>query len=89
MCRECKRLTAAARKFAKAAGSPGCARQYAGIIVDGDNGILEISDELLRRHSRQYARRPACDARVVPLLQKKQSAARDQRSSGAGNCRRG
>src|SRR2546423_5477966 len=42
-------VTAAARKFAKAADHLDVLVNNAGIIVDGDNGILEISDELLRK----------------------------------------
>jgi len=41
--------TAAARKFAKAADHLDVLVNNAGIIVDGDTGILEISDELLRK----------------------------------------
>ncbi len=37
-------VTAAARKFAKAADHLDVLVNNAGIIVDGDNGILEISD---------------------------------------------
>src|ERR1044071_625460 len=42
-------VTAAAREFAKAAGHLDVLVNNAGIIVDGDNAILEISDELLRK----------------------------------------
>jgi NAD(P)-dependent dehydrogenase (short-subunit alcohol dehydrogenase family) len=42
-------VTAAAREFAKAADHLDVLVNNAGIIVDGDNGILEISDELLRK----------------------------------------
>src|SRR5438045_5941728 len=42
-------VTAAARKFAKAADHLDVLVNNAGIIVDGDNAILEISDELLRK----------------------------------------
>ena len=42
-------VTAAVRKFAKAADHLDVLVNNAGIIVDGDNGILEISDELLRK----------------------------------------
>src|SRR6058998_3462688 len=41
-------VTAAARKFAKAADHLDVLVNNAGIIVDGDNGILEISDDLFR-----------------------------------------
>jgi NAD(P)-dependent dehydrogenase (short-subunit alcohol dehydrogenase family) len=42
-------VTAAAREFTKAADHLDVLVNNAGIIVDGDNGILEISDELLRK----------------------------------------
>src|SRR4029453_536306 len=42
-------VTGAAREFAKAADHLDVLANNAGIIVDGDNGILEISDELLQK----------------------------------------
>src|ERR1043166_5548843 len=42
-------VTAAAREFAKAADHLDVLVNNAGIIVDGDSAILEISDELLRK----------------------------------------
>jgi NAD(P)-dependent dehydrogenase (short-subunit alcohol dehydrogenase family) len=42
-------VTAAAREFRKAADHLDVLVNNAGIIVDGDNAILEINDELLRR----------------------------------------
>jgi NAD(P)-dependent dehydrogenase (short-subunit alcohol dehydrogenase family) len=42
-------VTAAAREFSKAADHLDVLVNNAGIIVDGDNAILEISDELLRK----------------------------------------
>jgi NAD(P)-dependent dehydrogenase (short-subunit alcohol dehydrogenase family) len=42
-------VTGAAREFANAADHLDVLVNNAGIIVDGDNAILEISDELLRR----------------------------------------
>src|SRR5213595_1261634 len=42
-------VTAAAREFAKAADHLDVLVNNAGIIVDGDNAILEITDELLRK----------------------------------------
>ena len=42
-------VTAAAREFAKAADHLDALINNAGIIVDGDHAILEISDELLRK----------------------------------------
>src|SRR6266513_861667 len=42
-------VTAAARKFAKAADLLDVHVNKAEIIVDGDNGILKISDQLLRK----------------------------------------
>jgi len=43
------RVTGAARDFAKVADHLDVLVNNAGIIVDGDNAILEISDELLRK----------------------------------------
>jgi NAD(P)-dependent dehydrogenase (short-subunit alcohol dehydrogenase family) len=42
-------VTAAAREFSRAADRLDVLVNNAGIIVDGDNAILEISDELLRK----------------------------------------
>jgi NAD(P)-dependent dehydrogenase (short-subunit alcohol dehydrogenase family) len=42
-------VTAAAREFAKATDYLDVLVNNAGIIVDGDNAILEVSDELLRQ----------------------------------------
>jgi NAD(P)-dependent dehydrogenase (short-subunit alcohol dehydrogenase family) len=42
-------VTAAAREFARATDHLDVLVNNAGIIVDGDNAILEISDELLRK----------------------------------------
>lgn len=42
-------VTTAARAFAKTADRLDVLVNNAGIIVDGDNAILEISDELLRK----------------------------------------
>lgn len=42
-------VTAAAREFAKAADHLDVLVNNAGIIVDGDDAVLEISDELLRK----------------------------------------
>jgi NAD(P)-dependent dehydrogenase (short-subunit alcohol dehydrogenase family) len=42
-------VTAAAREFAKAADHLDALVNNAGIIVDGDDAILEISDELIRK----------------------------------------
>jgi NAD(P)-dependent dehydrogenase (short-subunit alcohol dehydrogenase family) len=42
-------VTAAAREFSKLADHLDVLVNNAGIIVDGDNGILKISDELLRK----------------------------------------
>lgn len=42
-------VTAAAREFAKATDHLDVLVNNAGIIVDGDNAILEIGDELLRK----------------------------------------
>src|SRR4030095_1253935 len=42
-------VTTAAREFAKVADHLDVLVNNAGIIVDRDNGILEISDELLRK----------------------------------------
>jgi NAD(P)-dependent dehydrogenase (short-subunit alcohol dehydrogenase family) len=42
-------VTAAAREFAKAADHLDVLVNNAGIIVDGDNAILEVSDDLLRK----------------------------------------
>ena len=51
----------------------------AGIIVDGDDAILEISDDLFSKNTRdKYPRRAARDACVHAVASEKQSAARDQ-----------
>ena len=72
-------VTAAAREFGKAADHLDVLVNNAGIIVDGDNAILEISDELLRKTlGTKYARHAARDARVCAFARKKQSAAHDQ-----------
>jgi NAD(P)-dependent dehydrogenase (short-subunit alcohol dehydrogenase family) len=42
-------VTVAAREFAKAADHLDVLVNNAGIILDGDNAVLEISDELLRK----------------------------------------
>lgn len=42
-------VTGAAREFAKVADHLDVLVNNAGIIVDGDNAVLEISDELLRK----------------------------------------
>jgi NAD(P)-dependent dehydrogenase (short-subunit alcohol dehydrogenase family) len=73
-------VTAAARKFAKAADHLDVLANNAGIIVDGDNGVLEISDELLRKTLETNTLGALRVTRAfVSLLKKKQSAARDQR----------
>jgi NAD(P)-dependent dehydrogenase (short-subunit alcohol dehydrogenase family) len=64
-------VTVAAREFAKAADHLDVLVNNAGIILDGDNAILEISDELLRKTLETNtlgALRVACA--FVPLLRK-------------------
>lgn len=62
-------VTAAAREFAKAADHLDVLVNNAGIIVDGDNAILEISDELLRKTLETNTLGPLRVTRAfVPLL---------------------
>jgi NAD(P)-dependent dehydrogenase (short-subunit alcohol dehydrogenase family) len=73
-------VTGTAGEFAKAADHLDVLVNNAGIIVDGDNGLLEISDELLRKTlETKCAPLSARDTRVRAFAQKKQSAACDQR----------
>jgi NAD(P)-dependent dehydrogenase (short-subunit alcohol dehydrogenase family) len=72
-------VTVAARAFAKAGDYLDVLVNNAGIIVDGDNAILEISDELLRRTLETNTLGALRVTRAfVPLLRKSKSAARDQ-----------
>jgi NAD(P)-dependent dehydrogenase (short-subunit alcohol dehydrogenase family) len=64
-------VTVAAREFAKAADHLDVLVNNAGIILDGDNAILEISDELLRKTLEPNTLGALCVARAfVPLLRK-------------------
>jgi NAD(P)-dependent dehydrogenase (short-subunit alcohol dehydrogenase family) len=64
-------VTAAAREFAKAADYLDVLVNNAGIIVDGDNAILEISGELLRKTLETNTLGPLRVTRAfVPLLRR-------------------
>lgn len=78
-------VTAAARELAKAADHLDVLVNNAGIIVDGDNSILEISDELLRKTLETNtlgALRVTCA--FVPLLRKSKAPRVINVSSGGG-----
>src|SRR5256886_6263373 len=78
-------VTAAARKFAKAADHLDVLVNNAGIIVDGDNGILEISDELLRKTLETNTLGALRVTRAfVPLLRKSKAPRVINVSSGGG-----
>jgi NAD(P)-dependent dehydrogenase (short-subunit alcohol dehydrogenase family) len=78
-------VTGAAREFAKAADHLDVLVNNAGIIVDGDNGILEISDELLRKTLETNALGALRVTRAfVPLLRKSRAPRVINVSSGGG-----
>src|SRR5213079_1652018 len=78
-------VTAAARKFAKAADHLDVLVNNAGIIVDGDNAILEISDDLLRKTLETNTLGPLRVTRAfAPLLRKSKAPRVINVSSGGG-----
>ena len=78
-------VTGTAGEFAKAADHLDVLVNNAGIIVDGDNGILEISDELLRKTLETNALGALRVTRAfVPLLRKSKAPRVINVSSGAG-----
>jgi NAD(P)-dependent dehydrogenase (short-subunit alcohol dehydrogenase family) len=78
-------VTAAAREFAKAANHLDVLVNNAGIIVDGDNAILEISDELLRKTLETNTLGALRVTRAfVPLLRKSKAPRVINVSSGGG-----
>jgi NAD(P)-dependent dehydrogenase (short-subunit alcohol dehydrogenase family) len=78
-------VTAAAREFAKAADHLDVLVNNAGIIVDGDNSILEISDELLRKTLETNTLGALRVTRAfVPLLRKSKAPRVINVSSGGG-----
>ena len=78
-------VTAAAREFAKAADHLDVLVNNAGIVVDGDNGILESSDELLRKTLETNTLGPLRVTRAfVPLLTKSKAPRVINVSSGGG-----
>jgi len=78
-------VTGAAREFAKAADQLDALVNNAGIIVDGDNAILEISDELLRKTLETNTLGALRVTRAfVPLLRKSKAPRVINVSSGGG-----
>jgi len=78
-------VTGAAREFAKAADHLDVLINNAGIIVDGDNAILEISDELLRKTFETNTLGALRVTRAfVPLLRKSKAPRVINVSSGGG-----
>jgi len=78
-------VTVAAREFAKAADHLDVLVNNAGIIVDGDNAILEISDELLRKTLETNTLGALRVVRAfVPLLRKSKAPRVINVSSGGG-----
>jgi len=78
-------VTAAAREFAKSADHLDVLVNNAGIIVDGDNSILEISDELLRKTLETNTLGALRVTRAfVPLLRKSKAPRVINVSSGGG-----
>jgi NAD(P)-dependent dehydrogenase (short-subunit alcohol dehydrogenase family) len=72
-------VTAAAREFAKVADHLDVLVNNAGIIVDGDNAILEISDEIFRKTLETNTLGALRVTRAfVPPARQKQSAPSDQ-----------
>jgi NAD(P)-dependent dehydrogenase (short-subunit alcohol dehydrogenase family) len=78
-------VTAAARELAKAANHLDVLVNNAGIIVDGDNAILEISDELLQKTLETNTLGALRVTRAcVPLLRKSKAPRVINVSSGGG-----
>jgi NAD(P)-dependent dehydrogenase (short-subunit alcohol dehydrogenase family) len=78
-------VAGAAREFAKAADHLDVLVNSAGIIVDGDNAILEISDELLRKTLETNTLGALRVTRAfVPLLKKSNAPRVINVSSGGG-----
>ncbi|HEY7001451.1 MAG TPA: SDR family NAD(P)-dependent oxidoreductase [Candidatus Udaeobacter sp.] len=78
-------VTAAAREFARAADHLDVLVNNAGIIVDGDNAILEISDEQLRKTLQTNTIGALRVTRAfVPLLRKSKAPRVINVSSGGG-----
>jgi len=78
-------VTGAAREFAKAADHLDVLVNNAGIIVDGDNATLEISDELLRKTLETNTLGALRVTRAfVPLLGKSKAPRVINVSSGGG-----
>jgi NAD(P)-dependent dehydrogenase (short-subunit alcohol dehydrogenase family) len=78
-------VTVAAREFAKTADHLDVLVNNAGIILDGDNAILEISDELLRKTLETNMLGALRVARAfVPLLRKSKAPRVINVSSGGG-----
>ena len=78
-------VTVAAREFAKAADHLDVLVNNAGIILDGDKAILEISDELLRKTLETNTLGALRVARAfVPLLRKSKAPRVINVSSGGG-----
>ena len=78
-------VTAAAREFAKAADHLDVLVNNAGIIIGGDNAVLEISDELLRKTLETNTLGALRVTRAfVPLLSKSKAPRVINVSSGGG-----
>lgn len=78
-------VTAAAREFARAADHLDVLVNNAGIIVDGDNAIIEISDEQLRKTLETNTLGSLRVTRAfVPLLRKSKAPRVINVSSGGG-----
>src|SRR5256886_2446514 len=78
-------VAAAERKFAKAADHLDVLVNNAGIIVDGDNGILEISDDLLKKALETNTLGALRVSRAfVPFLRKSKAPRVINVSSGGG-----
>jgi NAD(P)-dependent dehydrogenase (short-subunit alcohol dehydrogenase family) len=78
-------VTAAAREFSKTADHLDVLINNAGIIADGDDGILQISDELIRKTLETNTLGALRVARAfMPLLRKSKAARVINVSSGGG-----
>src|SRR5437870_11841252 len=78
-------VTAAAREFAKIADQLDVLVNNAGIMVDGDDAILKISDELFRKAIETNTLGPLRVTRAfVPLLRKSKAPRVINVSSGGG-----